>query len=313
MLIIGSTTLLAVFFSYILSTAISRPLTDVLEVTKKISSGDLTIKAETRSPLRELNQFAESFNDMAEKISQRDKSIMVSNEKLAALNKSYLNLIGFVSHELKGILSSAILNAYSLRDGFLGMINFKQRKAIDLVTRHLDYLEATVKNFLNLSRIEKGELQIMPRKVLLKEDVIDVAVEGFTKQAGERQMQIINSVAASLEVQADPDLLRIVAHNLIGNAVKYGRQGGTITVTSRVLFDSVEIEVYNDGTPIPLDKKALLFNRFSRIISSETNRVQGTGLGLFITKEIIEKHKGNIWVEPKVSGNSFAFRIAKEV
>ncbi len=128
-----------------------------------------------------------------------------------------------------------------------------------------------------------------------------------------RQMQIINSVAASLEVQADPDLLRIVAHNLIGNAVKYGRQGGTITVTSRVLFDSVEIEVYNDGTPIPLDKKALLFNRFSRIISSETNRVQGTGLGLFITKEIIEKHKGNIWVEPKVSGNSFAFRIAKEV
>lgn len=304
--------LLAVFFSIMLAEAVSRPLLGVLAAAEKISGGDLEYRAKTSIPITELNQFAESFNRMADKLNERDKSLKISNEKLANLNKSYLDLIGFVSHELKGILSSVILNAYSVRDGFLGLVNFKQRKALDLVTRNLDYLASTVKNFLSLSRIEKGELTLNKQDVLLKEDVFDVSINEFTKPAAERGIQIINNIPPDTKVSADADLLLIAANNLIGNAVKYAKPDGRIIVSSWQFDGKLKIEVYNDGVPITGDKKEKLFKRFFRLDSPETKKVQGTGLGLFITKEIIEKHNGRIWVEPKEAGNSFILEIGEK-
>ncbi|MBA2124603.1 hypothetical protein B9J78_06715 [bacterium Unc6] len=85
------------------------------------------------------------------------KKIRCSNENLLDLNRNYLDVLGFVSHELKGILGSAIMCVHSVRDGFLGMMNFKQRKALDSAVRNLERLEFTVKNYLDLSRIEKGD------------------------------------------------------------------------------------------------------------------------------------------------------------
>ena len=114
---------------------------------------------ETETELKEINQLIESFNHMSEKLEEREKSLCITNEKLADLNKRYIDLIGFVSHELKGILASVVIHAYSVRDGFLGPLNEKQKKAMDAVTRNLDYLSATVKKFLNLGKIEKGELK----------------------------------------------------------------------------------------------------------------------------------------------------------
>jgi signal transduction histidine kinase len=71
------------------------------------------------------------------------------------------------------------------------------------------------------------------------------------------------------------------------------------------------VEVYNDSTPISEEQKEKLFKKFSRIETAETKRVKGTGLGLFITKQIIEKHAGRIWVEPREKGNSFIFQIER--
>ena len=119
---------------------------------------------------------AEAFNAMALGLKEREESLRVSNEKLADSNKSYIDLIGFVAHELKGILASAVMNAYAVRDGYLGMVNFKQRKAMDSVTRNLDYLDATVKKFLNLGRIERGELAVNKTGLNLKKDVFDVSI-----------------------------------------------------------------------------------------------------------------------------------------
>ncbi len=100
----------------------------------------------------------------------------LSNEMLTDLNKRYIDLIGFVSHELKGILASAVMNAYAIRDGFLGLINFKQKKAIDSVTRNLDYLTAVVVKFLNLGRIEKGELNVNKSEIDINTQVIKESI-----------------------------------------------------------------------------------------------------------------------------------------
>ncbi|MFH1440890.1 MAG: cache domain-containing protein [Candidatus Omnitrophota bacterium] len=309
--IILSAGMLSAVFAFILAGSISRPLTDLLNTAEKISGGNLGCRAKIETPITELNQFAESFNNMAERLNERDKSIKISHEKIASLNKNYLDLIGFVSHELKGILSSVILNAYSVRDGFLGMINFKQRKALDLVVRNLDYLASTVKNFLSLSRIEKGEIILTKREVLIKEDIFDVSIDEFSKQISDKGLRVINNIPASMRLNADPDLFLIVANNLISNAIKYGILEGEIIISAQDSGDKIKIEVYNDGIPFDLENKEKLFKKFSRVNTGSAKKIQGTGLGLFITKEIVEKHEGSIWMEARETGTAFIIEINK--
>jgi two-component system NtrC family sensor kinase len=248
---------------------------------------------------------------LSAKLNQREQILKVTNDKLAEANKSYVDLIGFVSHELKGILASTVMNAYAVRDGILGMVNFKQRKALDSITRNLDYLEATVRKFLNLGRIEKGELAVNKTELNLKKDVFDVSVESLKTLAVRKYISIDNEIDENLRVIADHDLMLVVANNLISNAIKYGKDNGRICIKCIANAKSVQVEVYNDSTPISEEQKEKLFKKFSRIETAETKRVKGTGLGLFITKQIIEKHAGRIWVEPREKGNSFIFQIER--
>jgi len=311
LLIVLITTLLAGVFALILAGAVSQPLTNMLTATRKLSEGNFSYKMDIETGTVELNMLAASFNDMSSQLDEREHSLKISNEKLATLNKTYLDLVGFVSHELKGVLASTIANAYSVRDGFLGVINPKQCKALESVTRNLDYLAATVKNFLSLSRIERGELVPDKTDICLREDVFNASLDTFARKIAEKQMEITNNIQLQLRVKCDIDLLLIAANNLIANAVKYGFDKGKIILSSKDLGDKVQIEIYNDSMPIRDNEKRKLFKKFSRLDTDEKKQVKGTGLGLFITKEIIEKHSGNIWVEPKENGNCFIFEIEK--
>ncbi|TAM38849.1 HAMP domain-containing protein, partial [bacterium] len=288
---------LAAVSSYILAYSISRPVTHVLEATEKISSGQLDHRIKSETDIQELNRLAESFNVMASRLKERQES--------------YLDLISFVAHELKGILSSAILNVYSVRDGFLGMINFKQTKAMDSVARNLDYLDATVKNFLNLSRIEKGDIQLNKTGLLINEDIFEPAVDAFLKQATEKHMVISNNIEPGLKIEADLNLFQVVANNLVGNAVKYGTASGRIVLSSRATDDHIEIEVYNDGRPLTDSEKDKLFKKFSRLDPGTGKKTQGTGLGLFITREIARRHGWELWMEAKEKGNVFKLKLKR--
>ena len=162
--------LIAFILSVILADSFLHPVAQLLGAIRKMTGGQLGQEVQPSS-IFEFNELSQSFNDMSSRLKERESSLKLSNEKLAELNKSYLDLLGFVAHELKGLLSSAVINAYSLRDGFLGMINFKQKKAVDSICRNLDYLDATVKKFLNLSRIERGNLEINKTEFSIGRDI----------------------------------------------------------------------------------------------------------------------------------------------
>jgi two-component system NtrC family sensor kinase len=311
LLSVGGVTGIAVLFSFILAGAISRPLTQVVHASECLASGDWGCRINPNTSIRDINSMAEAFNAMAVGLKDREESLRVSNEKLAASNKSYIDLIGFVAHELKGILASAVLNAYAVRDGYLGLVNFKQRKAMDSVTRNLDYLDATVKKFLSLGRVERGELAVNKTTLNLKKDVFDSSISSLAPMAAKKNLKVLNEVGPELSVQADSDLMQIVANNLVSNAIKYTPDEGRIQVTARPVDGMVEVDVYNDAAPMSDQQRAKLFQKFSRLDNAETKKVKGTGLGLYITKQIIERHGGTIRVEPREHGNSFIFRIER--
>jgi len=168
-----------------------------------------------------------------------------------------------------------------------------------------------VKNFLNLSRIEKDELKVDKQEIFLKEHLLDPAIESFQQQAEEKNIMISNTVDARLSVRVDSGLMQIVVNNLLSNAVKYGLEGGKIRITAKNQEDMLEVEVYNDGEPIASIDMDKLFKKFSRVLYRGQESVKGTGIGLFISKEIIERHGGHIWVEPALKGNSFKFQIPR--
>ena len=311
--IIAFTVVLGGALSYILAGAISRPLTHMLDATRRISTGELGHIITAEASISELHELARAFNEMSARLEERELHLRITNDKLEESNKSYLEMIGFVTHELKGLLASAIMNAYSIRDGFLGMINFKQKRAIDSICRNLDYLSATVKKFLNLSRIERGNLELNRTRFSLKTGAFDPALDTFAKMISDKRMTVESRLDEGVEVVADADLMQIVANNLVNNAAKYGSQGGRIVLGSRILDGRVEVEVYNDGRPIPEQETSRLFKRFSRLDNPEKKKVKGTGLGLYITRQIIEAHGGRIWVEPREQGNSFVFSMERGV
>lgn len=309
--IVGGTTLLAIGLSLLLAGNISRPVDEMRIAARGIADGAFDHRVRTETGISDFDVLAASFNDMTEKIEQREKSLRQANVLLEEANRKYIDLIGFVSHELKGILASAIMNTYSIRDGYLGMINFKQRKAIDAIARTLDYLSATVKKFLNLGRIERGNLPVNKAPLHLRKQIFDAALDSLAAQIEAKAMRVKNNIDPELTVDADPDLFQVVANNLVGNAIKYGNVNGLISLSSRIHEGKVEIEVYNDSPPIPENQAKLLFRKFSRLENEATRRVKGTGLGLFITRQIVECHGGSIRTEPRPKGNAFIFQIER--
>jgi len=312
LIIIAIATFLALFVSYFLASKILQPLYKALKASDIVSKGDLSYRLREDSSIKEFDQLALSFNSMAVKLEERENSLMSSKQQCEVMNERYLDLVGFVSHELKGILASIILNAYSLKNRLLGPINEAQEKALSSVTRNLDYLAQTVKNFLNLSRIEKKEMVLSKVDIFIKQDIFDSSIDALKQQAEEKKISIQNNVDENIKVHADSGLLQIVANNLLTNALKYGKRGGSIVLSSRVFNDVVEIEVYNDGRPISAIDLDKLFKKFSRLDYEGEEKAKGTGIGLFITKEIIVHHGGRIWVYPREKGNSFIFRIKKD-
>jgi len=238
------------------------------------------------------------------------KKLKHSNKSLLNINRNYLDILGFVSHELKGILGSAKMCVYSVRDGFLGMMNFKQNQALDSAVRNLERLESTVKNYLDFSRIKKGEFNVRKGEISL-EDIVKQAVDTFSKQISEKEIILDNRIPKTSKIFADKDLMITVYNNLLSNAIKYNTSGGRIILDYEDIGGYIRLSVYNDGIPIPEVEKDNLFKEFSRLTTEPDKKVRGTGLGLFITRDIIEKHGGKIWLEPKEKGNKFIFEIKK--
>ena len=309
--IIITVSVLAVILAYILAKGMTRPLTDMLGATRRISEGELGYRISIPMGVVEFDELAHAFNDMSEKLNEREKSLRITNEKLIVANKNYVELIGFVAHELKGILASAVMNVYSLKEGMLGLINFKQRKAIESVTRNLDYLTATVRKFLNLGVIERGQLQAHKRPVNLNRDVFAPSLDALAAVAVKKNIHVANKIPDDLQLSADGELMQIVANNLLSNAMKYTYTNGHVTISSTVTDHVCTVEVFNESDPISERDVQKLFKRFSRLDNEQTKKEKGTGLGLYITQQIIREHGGEIWVEPRENGNAFIFKIER--
>lgn len=244
---------------------------------------------------------------------QRIAELEALNERLRATNHNYMEMLGFVAHELKSPLLSAVISLYTVKDGYLGEITPAQKRSLESVARSLEDLQDMVRNYLDLSRLEKGELTADKTYFPLNARVIQPVLEELKEEVQRRQMVVENGISDGKVVYADAGLLKIVYSNLLSNAIKYGRQGGRIRMGLEEDERALTLSLYNDSAGIAPDQMPLLFRKFSRLHNPEYADQRGTGLGLYICREILEKHGGTIWVDSQLGEwVQFRFTLPKQ-
>lgn len=232
---------------------------------------------------------------IAERLSQAvEKARRI--EELAEANRSYFEMLGFVSHELKSPVASIVTDARLLTGGYVGELPEEQRVIVEKIIRKSDYLLNLVREYLDLARLEGGELTLRARDgVDLVADVLEPAYDIVKALAEEKHMPVERAMPPEpVRLTCDPDLLRIVAVNLLGNAVKYGWDRGLVRVAAGSKADGAWFTVWNEGPGFPPDQRPRLFRKFSRLDTPELRARKGTGVGLYTSWRIVTLHGGRI-------------------
>ena len=297
----------AVLISFWLAARLARPLTQLTEGAAEVSRGNLDYQLPhpPGGERDEINRLSNAFNQMVSSLKERDQQLQRSRDELQHTAtelkqwvQNYLDALEFITHELKNQIAAMKINLLAVRDGYIGKISQDQAEALSDVAQAINRAEEMILNYLNLSRIEKGELQVNTRPVHVEADVIRPALNNVRGRLDDRGMKVQVEFQEDLFVQADPSLLQIVYENLLGNAAKYGHDGGVVRLSGQRSNGKADLHIWNDGPGVPPDQIDKLFKKFSRFqLPVEEEQEMGTGLGLFITREIIRRHGGDVYAE----------------
>lgn len=246
----------------------------------------------------ETGHLTKAFNGMAAALQERERSLHAANQSLQAVNSSYMETLGFVTHELNTPIGSMMNYAYLMKSGRIGELSEKQTKAVAVIDDNLHRIAEMVRHYLQLSRIEQGRMDPMITDFSLGEKAVQPVIDSLAPRMAEKGMTAENLVPADLVLSADPAMIREVLENLVSNALKYGREGGMITVAAEAVAEGMRCRVRNEGDGIQPEERDRLFRKFSRLAPGKGGSLpKGTGLGLFIIKNIVEAHGGTVGIE----------------
>jgi signal transduction histidine kinase len=235
-------------------------------------------------------------------------------EQLVSANHAYMEMLAFVSHEIKNPVASMVTDAKLLSGGYLGPLEERQREKVVRLIGKGEYLLDLVGEYLDLARIEGGELQLhVERGVDVVQSVVVPALELVHPQIEAAEMSLdLRLPRDTVRGEFDPGLLRIVLVNLLGNAAKYGKRGGVVRLSAVCEPGRLEMSVWNEGVGFSPEDRGKLFRRFSRLHQPQFRSVRGTGVGLYNAWHIIQLHRGRIRARSEPgSWAEFAFELSQ--
>ncbi len=248
--------------------------------------------------LKENSEIFKALEEKNDQLIRTTEELRKSNEELKTLNSQYLNMLGFVSHELRSPLISILGFAELLDEGLLGNLNDEQRKSVQIIIRSSKNLIDMIRNYLDLSKIEQGEMKMEKRPLEFVTTILNPTLEEMNEQFSQKRMNVwVDSAEDEFWLFADEKLLKIVLVNILSNAVKYGEDDGQIHIELSRFGDEFEVKITNTGRGVENTEVGKVFEKFAQLDSIDTKVGKGSGLGLYNAKFIIEKHGGKIWAE----------------
>jgi two-component system phosphate regulon sensor histidine kinase PhoR len=240
-----------------------------------------------------------------------DGAILVFHDltRMRELEVVRQEFVGNVSHELRTPLSLVKSAVETLIDGAKDDTKTLGR-FLEIIERNANRLSLLIDDLLLLSTLDSGRMQLQLQAVGLYLAINEIS-EDLLPAAQRRSITIVNQVKEDIYASADPNRLRQVLSNLIDNAIKYGKNDGSIYISSSVLATKrIEVRIMDDGPGIPLDVQSRIFERFFRVDKARSRDQGGTGLGLAIVKHVVQAHGGDVRVESELGkGSTFIFTL----
>ncbi len=224
----------------------------------------------------------------------------ITREKLIEEMKT--EFVSLAAHQLRTPLSAIKWTLRMLLDGDLGKITEEQRNFIEKTYRSNERMISLINDLLDVTRIEEGRYLYKPILTDLS-IVVQFVVNSYQEEARRKQinLEFIKPKEKLPEIKIDVEKIRLAIQNLLDNAIRYTNPNGKVTVSLKYdkLKKEIELQVKDTGIGIPDDQQKRIFSKFFRAANVMRMETEGSGLGLFITKNIIEAHKGKIWFKSK--------------
>jgi len=270
---------------------VSRPLDELVDASDKVAEGDFSVRVDVKGP-REIRSLLHGFNSMAERLEENDRQRR--------------NMLADISHELRTPLTVIQGNVEGILDGMYSADETRLKSVLE----ETQILSRLIEDLRTLALAESGGLHLKKEPTALSELVRDTAA-GFESQVKEKEISLELELGRLNEVNVDPQRIREVLSNLIGNALRYTPSQGVVKVGLVEASSSPEKEallfVEDNGPGIASDDLPHIFERFYK--SSDSG---GMGLGLSIAKYLVEAHGGRIWAESEDGqGTKISFTLPR--
>ena len=279
----------AVIFLVIRS--ITNSLSQLTGVSKEIEKRNFAARVEIKSD-DEFSVLANTLNDAIRVLGRFEK-------EQEQIEKAKTQFLSITSHELRSPMTPMKAQLQMLRDGFFGKLGKKQKDSIKIALKNTERLDKLLIDLLEVSRIEAGRLNFEFKKTSIAKLVNEVAqyMKGYIPGKNVSITQKVNGLGM---VEVDPDRLSQVLRNLIGNAIKFSGKNCEIVITAKTQGDHLLFSVKDNGIGVSKENHEKLFSPFFQVDKSFSRAYSGTGLGLTISKGIIEAQNGKLWVESEL-------------
>lgn len=254
------------------------------------------------------------YNGVTRDITERKKfeeEIQAKNEQLKDLNDSKDKFFSIIAHDLRSPFQGLLGVSNLLVSDSDNLTKEEIKEFAIMLNNSLNNQYRLLEDLLNWARIQAGKIKYEPVDICVLEEVYNV-IQMFKTNLKSKNIETIINVDEKIHILADRDMFWLLIRNLISNAIKFTKPGGLVEISASLEGDFVLFEIKDNGVGIGEEYINKLFKLDSHYTSEGTNNEQGTGLGLILCKDIIDKHNSKIWVESKLNeGTSFMFTLPK--
>jgi signal transduction histidine kinase len=295
--------ILIVFASVWISRTFTRPLKYLIEATKRVAKEDFSFQLKVLSN-DEFGELSEFFNMMIARLKEYKE-----REQIISSMKS--EFISIAAHQLRTPLSAIKWTLRLMMDGDVGAITPDQKLFLERGYEANEKIINLVGDLLNVSRIEEGRFgYVFEVSDIIK--LIKDTIKEFDVKAKERDIKIVFEPGENkvINLKMDTSRINLALNNLLDNALKYSLPKGSVIVNLKEEGPFLKLSVSDSGVGIPKTSMDRMFHKFFRAENVIKLQTEGSGLGLFIVKNIIERHGGKIWVESEENkGTTFFFTL----
>jgi signal transduction histidine kinase len=269
----------------------------------RLATGDFSARV-CVTEVDELADVADAFNMMADELER-------SFARQKQLEQARRDLTAAVSHDLRTPLTSIKAMIEALTDGVVTDPDTIRRYYATINTQ-IENLSGLINDLFELSQLETGHVQLQKEPVNLNDLLSDV-LESMQAQAGANGVSLEGVFSEDLPIiQAEFVKIQRVLYNLVQNAIRHTPAGGSISLTTEVVPEGIQVDVIDTGDGIAAEDLPFIFDQFFRGEKSRSRQTGGAGLGLAIAKRIVEAHNGRIWVESQLDrGTRFSFILPR--